>query len=43
VVDGLLTEVDDVAGPEAADSSAKAGADWYEDRGVDRAVVDGMS
>jgi hypothetical protein len=43
VVDGLLMEVDDVVGPEAAGSSAEAGADRYEDRGVDRAVMDGMS
>jgi hypothetical protein len=43
VVDGLLTEVDDVAGPEAAGSSAEAGANRYEDRGVDRVIVDGMS
>jgi hypothetical protein len=43
VVDGLLMEVDDVAGPEAAGSSAEAGAYRYEDSGVDRAVVDGMS
>jgi hypothetical protein len=43
VVDGLLIEVNDIAGPEATGSSAEASADRYEDRGVDRAVVDGMS
>jgi hypothetical protein len=43
VVDDLLMEVDDVVGPEAVGSSVEAGADRYEDRGVDRAVMDGMS
>jgi hypothetical protein len=41
VVVGLLTEVDDVAGPTAVGSSAEASADRYEDRGVDRAAVGG--
>jgi hypothetical protein len=36
VVDGLLMEVDDVAGPKATGGSAEAGR-------VDRAVVDGIS
>jgi hypothetical protein len=43
VVVGLLTEVDDVAGPTAAGSSAEAGADRYEDRGVDYAAGGGTS
>jgi hypothetical protein len=32
-------EVDDVAGPTATGSSAEAGADRYEDRGIDCAAV----
>jgi hypothetical protein len=39
----LLIEVNDITGPEATGSSAEASADRYEDRDVDRAVVDGMS
>jgi hypothetical protein len=43
VVVGLLTEVDDVAGPTAIGSSAEVGANRYEDRDVDRAAVGGTS
>jgi hypothetical protein len=43
MVIGLLTKVDDVVGPTAAGSSAEASADRYEDRGVDRAAMGGMS
>jgi hypothetical protein len=43
VVVGLLTEVNDVAGPTAVGSSAEAGADRYKDHGIDRAAMGGMS
>jgi hypothetical protein len=43
MVIGLLTKVDDVVGPTATGSSAEAGADRYEDRGVDRAAMGGTS
>jgi hypothetical protein len=35
VVVGLLTEVNDVAGPIAVGSSAEAGADRYKDHGIE--------
>jgi hypothetical protein len=43
VVVGLFMEVNDVATPTFAGSSAEAGVDRYEDRGVDRAAMGGTS